>query len=393
MGEQTRILIVDDSKTIRESLCRDLSRFGFACTMAADGLEALETMAKAEFDVALIDLKMPRMDGIALLCAIEERGIDTVPVILSGTGQISEAVEAIKHGAFEFLEKPTVIDVVRRTIEWALMHRKIVQHARAMSRLAGQWEATFDASPDMTIVTSPTHRIRRVNRAVAERLGRAKEQVIGRDCHAALCGDDHPASACPFTGDLDEQRARSAEFVQEVWAGDFEIMSTALRDDREELTGWMHVVRDITERKRAERELAKIHAENALMVASIPSILICLDTRGMVTQWNLAAEAAFGISDVSAVGSPLDECRIDWEFDIIREALQKCVSTGLPTRVDDIRFTGTDGKNRFLGVTMSPMKDGRSEHQGVFMLGADITERRMLESRPAQAQKLESIGQ
>lgn len=144
MSEEGTVLIVDDDEAVRKVLSRDLSRLGYSCATAGDGREALEKLRVNDFDVALIDLRMPKMDGIGLLRAIAEANVDTVPIILSAHGQISKAVEVTKLGAFDFIEKPTGAETIGRTLERALRHRQAVRQARwPVSRPSGRPPSTL----------------------------------------------------------------------------------------------------------------------------------------------------------------------------------------------------------------------------------------------------------
>ena len=110
---------------------------GFHCATAAGGLDAMAQLRETDFDVVLTDLNMPGMDGIELLRQMQETGIRAVPIMLSGSKQVSQAIEASQRGAFDFMEKPTKMDKVRQVIARALKHRRVVRHAQAMSDLAG----------------------------------------------------------------------------------------------------------------------------------------------------------------------------------------------------------------------------------------------------------------
>jgi PAS domain S-box-containing protein len=390
MSEKGHILIVDDSEFIRTVLCRDLGRLGYRCTSAADGHEALENLRAIEFDVALIDLMMPGMDGLGLLKAMREEDIDTVPIILSGHAQVHQAVEATKRGAFDLIEKPAAIEVIGRTVDRALRHRRVLQEAGRMAGLAEQWEDTFDAFPDMIVVVHPDGRIHRANQAVADHVGRRKEDLAGQACHEALCGSEHAPEDCPF---VPGRNGRFWVFRHEGLGGHFELSSVPLRDQTDKTWGTMHVIRDLTARRVAERKLREAHAQNELVVASISSILICLDEQGRITQWNETAERTFGIAADQVLGSQLPPCGVAWEGLRVHEALTRCEASGQPVRVDDIRCQRADGTDGFIAISVNPMKAPHAEASGMLILGMDITDRRILEGQLAQAQKLEGIGQ
>lgn len=101
-----RALIVDDEETIRESLKRLFEIEGIQATGAADGLLGQGALRDQNYDVAVIDLRMPRMGGLELLAWIKEEGIRTPVVMISAHGEIEDAVAALKSGASDYLVKP-----------------------------------------------------------------------------------------------------------------------------------------------------------------------------------------------------------------------------------------------------------------------------------------------
>ena len=102
----TRILVVDDEEDFRNLLVKRLNRKSFSATGAASGLEALDFLADRVFEVALIDLKMPGMEGLELLQRIKKNQSETEVVVLTGHGTTESAVEAMKLGAYDYLTKP-----------------------------------------------------------------------------------------------------------------------------------------------------------------------------------------------------------------------------------------------------------------------------------------------
>jgi PAS domain S-box-containing protein len=151
--------------------------------------------------------------------------------------------------------------------------------------------------------------------------------------------------------------------------------------------------REMAERRRAEENLRIAHAEMAQLVASIPSILIGLSSDDHIIWWNAAAEETFGLKRSEVLGRLLGECNLPWNRERVHQGLSRCRETMLQTRLDDIRFVRSDGKEGFLGISISPLESIEGEHLGLILLARDITERKIIESQLAQAQKLESIGQ
>ncbi|MBP7694266.1 MAG: PAS domain S-box protein, partial [Anaerolineales bacterium] len=152
--------------------------------------------------------------------------------------------------------------------------------------------------------------------------------------------------------------------------------------------------RELQERQRAETEVRRAYVEKERLVAAIASILIGLDARDQVTQWNAAAETVLGRPAAAALGQPLEALGLNWEWEALREAITACRRTAQPTRVRALQFQPAAGLTRMLGLTVTPLPfEAEPEAFGVLILGSDITERLNLERQLVQAQKLESIGQ
>ena len=110
------ILIVDDELSIRESLKGWLKRGGYQVETATGGAEAVARNAEKRFDIMLIDVKMPEMDGLTLLKKIKENDADIAIVMMTAHGDIRDAVEAMKLGAYDYLLKPFDLEELSLTI-------------------------------------------------------------------------------------------------------------------------------------------------------------------------------------------------------------------------------------------------------------------------------------
>jgi DNA-binding response OmpR family regulator len=112
-----RILIVDDEPNVRLNYRVTLETEGFTVHEAECGAEALEQFAKNHFDLAILDMRMPEMDGLELLAEMRKRGFQTPTVIITAYGDIPHAVLAMKLGAIDFLQKPMTPELLRSVAE------------------------------------------------------------------------------------------------------------------------------------------------------------------------------------------------------------------------------------------------------------------------------------
>ena len=124
MAEKYKILIVDDEAPTREALLRYLRR-NFQVKGAADGAEAIEYIASENFDLVLTDLRMPRADGMSVLDAARGKTPQPLCIMLTAYGSISDAVKAVKAGAFDFVAKPIKLEKLDEVISQALKSRPL----------------------------------------------------------------------------------------------------------------------------------------------------------------------------------------------------------------------------------------------------------------------------
>jgi DNA-binding NtrC family response regulator len=115
----SRILLVDDETVFTDNMTRLLTTRGYLVTAVDNGEAALQILGEKEFDVIVLDLKMPGMDGITTFKEIGKMGLFAQTLILTGHGSIDTALEAIKLGAYDYLTKPCEIDDLVNKIEGA----------------------------------------------------------------------------------------------------------------------------------------------------------------------------------------------------------------------------------------------------------------------------------
>ncbi len=141
-----KILVVDDEPTARRSW-RDILRLeGYHVEVAADGKAALEAMEKTEFDIVLLDLKMPGMSGVEVLRAASKLYPDTQIIVLTAHGSLDSAIEALRQGAHDYLLKPASPEDVLDSVAGALAIRAEAQHKRL---LLGQIESSLQQLKDV----------------------------------------------------------------------------------------------------------------------------------------------------------------------------------------------------------------------------------------------------
>ena len=126
------ILIVDDEPGVRTSLSGVLRDEGYSVDAVPSGEDCLERVTRSAFDLIVLDVWLPGMDGLATLARLRERQVDAQVVLISGHGNIESAVRAIKMGAFDFVEKPLSLEKTVLVIRNALHQRRLEAENRAL---------------------------------------------------------------------------------------------------------------------------------------------------------------------------------------------------------------------------------------------------------------------
>ena len=146
MRPTQRILIVDDEEIVRESLSDWLQKDGYAVETAADGPTALERLADGEWAIALVDLKMPGMDGLQVLEKSKQRQPGLAVVMITAFATVETAVKAIKLGATDYIVKPFDPEELSLLVH-RILDQQAVVHENAVLRKALRREFQFDACP------------------------------------------------------------------------------------------------------------------------------------------------------------------------------------------------------------------------------------------------------
>jgi len=203
-----RVLIVDDEADSRDALAELTTRWGYDVQTASDGTEALRRAIEGHPDVILTDLVMPNMDGLWLLRALRAELPECPVVLLTGRGTIQTAVQAIKEGAYDFIEKPLEIPRLRIVLERALEKKETMREVQLLRRRIAALAPGTDmigSGPAMQRVFELVNKVAPSNASVviAGQSGTGKE-VVARAIHNLSPRNEKPfvalnCSAIPAT--------------------------------------------------------------------------------------------------------------------------------------------------------------------------------------------------
>ena len=156
-----KILIIDDERSIRNSLKEILADEGYEVDVAENGQQGCEMVEKEKYDVIFCDIKMPVMDGVETLAKLNSMGIDSAVVMISGHADVDTAVDCIKKGAFDFIQKPLDLNRILITIKNANDKVHLVKETKTLKKKVYGQEMIGESAPiksikDMIEKVAPT---------------------------------------------------------------------------------------------------------------------------------------------------------------------------------------------------------------------------------------------
>jgi two-component system, NtrC family, nitrogen regulation response regulator NtrX len=212
----TQVLVVDDVPAMAEQYAYDLKRVGRYHTMvAAGGEQALDVLAREPIDCVVLDLEMPGIDGFEVLRRLQQRGIETPVIVYTGTGSYDRCVQAVRLGAYGFVDKAEPIERVVQEIENAVSRGQMVKELRTLrSRFDGETPLVGD-SPAMRSLREAIARVAPIPSTVliVGESGTGKE-LVARELHRRGPGARTPLVAVN-SGALPENLVESELFGHE----------------------------------------------------------------------------------------------------------------------------------------------------------------------------------
>lgn len=153
------ILIADDEKSIRKTLREILEYEGYKVDEAEDGAKAFNMLSECDYDCALVDIKMPKMDGMDVLEKLQGTDSQTPVIMISGHGTVENAVDAVKKGAYDFISKPPDLNRLLITVRNALEKSNLVTEAKVLKRKVSKTREIIGDSPAIKKIKETIERV------------------------------------------------------------------------------------------------------------------------------------------------------------------------------------------------------------------------------------------
>ena len=289
MAFSPKILIVDDEPRMCESLRELLAKNGFEVFTAGSGTEARAILQNEKFEVALLDMVMPDMDGHQLMDLINETSPDTDVIVITGHASVEFAIGALKRGAYDYIRKPFDFEELLWTVENALKQKTLKKENQFINEKLewseSRYQRLVENSPDIIYALDEAGNFTFISNAAERLLSVNRDQLISKHYNTIIHKDDREKAKWFFNERRTGERSTTGVELRLISSGDFaepksyevqhltiELKSTGIydrdvKDSSKKFLGTYGIARDISDRKRLETQLR--HAQKMEAVGTL----------------------------------------------------------------------------------------------------------------------------
>jgi PAS domain S-box-containing protein len=255
-----RILIVDDEADIALILKLQLEDAGYRTVRARDGIDALERLDREVFDLVLLDIKMPRMDGIQVLDRIRGEDRKEAVIMMTAHGNEDIAVESLKKGALDYISKPFSTEDIVKKVEHAIrFNRTRLENRKLEQKLEEERQKTetiLQGMADLLIAVDTQGAIVTVNRTVEAFLGQSRDALVGKPLAEAVKTDIPPEQLPGLTTIRTAAPCLDRAYTICLADRNVPVLSSAtpLFNTGGELSGAVEIIRDMSRLKALEQD-------------------------------------------------------------------------------------------------------------------------------------------
>ena len=387
-----KILIIDDEEIIRQSFSDHLEDLGYQVISAKNGRAGLEMMENEQPDLILTDLRMPEMGGLEVIKHALEKDPNMPIVVISGAGRISDAIEALRLGAWDYILKPiNEISALTYLVTKILEKKRILQENRGYQENleAMVHERTIDLiqakertenilnaiQSGVMIIDASAHKIVEVNPAAIEMIGASEDEIIGRVCHEFVCPIEE--GQCPVTDKGEEPDHLSCILLTKT-GEERNILKNVVEIKLGEQDYLLESFVDITERVRAEKLLRESEIYYQAIINVQTDLLYRYTFDGKITFANESFCKFFGVNKNEVVGAQRFEFIPPESHKEIRK-LTVDLNAEQPVLLHENKNIDAQGELRWLHWTNQAILNDAGEIIEYQSVGRDITERKKME--------------
>jgi PAS domain S-box-containing protein/putative nucleotidyltransferase with HDIG domain len=339
------ILIVDDEPRIRTSLERLLRAAGYTADQATCGKEACGQISAKHYDLLLLDLMMPDMDGLQVMEYVQQHSPRTLVIILTGFASADSAVDCLKKGAYDYLKKPFETEELTRRVEHALDQKRLQIEEEELHLQRDYFQQLFENSPDAIVLLDSEDHILKVNRSFEKLFQYANAEIEMRSLNDVIVPDTMLNEA--------EQLSRKAQSMGSVQKEtqrrrkDGSLVDVAILgypiQHKDRQIGVYGIYSDITQRKRSEEQLQRtLEKLRKAMGATISAMASTVEVRDPYTAGHQqrVANLARAIAQTIGLGNEeVDGIRMAGAIHDLGKITVPAEILSKPGRITDIEFS------------------------------------------------------
>ena len=337
-----KILIIDDERSIRNSLKEILADEGYDVDVAEDGQQGCDMVDKEKYSVIFCDIKMPGMDGMEVLDRFHAMGLDAAVVMISGHGDIDTAVECIKKGAFDFIQKPLDLNRILITIKNATEKVSLVKETRILKKkvygqeMIGESEALVHIK-EMIDKVAPTDA-----RVLIEGMNGTGKELVARNLH-----QKSNRSTAPYI-EVNCAAIPSELIESELFGHEKGAFTSAIKQHKgkfEQADGGTLFLDEIGDMSLAaqakvlrvlqEKKLSRVGSDKDIMVDVRVLAATNKNLKAEIEKGNFREDLYHRLSVIVIKVPTLDERKSDIPLLVEHFIGQICVETGMPPREMD----------------------------------------------------------
>lgn len=406
-----RILTIDDEAAIRTSFRAYLNEFGYEVLEAENGRHGIEIFQKENPDLILVDLRMPEIDGLQVIAEVVEKSPETPIIIVSGTGHISDAIEALRLGAWDYLMKPIEdMNMLRHAVEKGLERSRLLRENRnyqahleeevekrtadlalALDNLQAseeKYRSIFENLQDVYFEVKLDGTILEVSPSIATLSSYTPNEIIGTNITDLYAQPEKRQNLLEMLLAHHQVLDYEIDYINKdgtilPWSINAKLRyDSTLKEDK--ICG---TLRDITERKQAEKELTRL----ASAIENAAEEIIITSTEGIIEYVNPAFERITGYDRPEILGTNFKTLHNHASELFSFQDMWDTITNG-EIWSGPIQNRKKDGTLIEEEATISPIQDSKGHILGYVFIKRDVTEKHQLEAQLRQAQKLEAIG-
>ncbi len=373
------ILIVDDDENTCKTLALIFNKKGYNVQTAGTGYEALEIARNNSFNLVLLDIKLPDVEGIELLVPLKKMHPDMETMMMTAYSSLETVIRALNEGASAYIMKPLEIDDILNKISTVFEKQRLITSKKKLEQELAYQALLVENVSDAIISTDKNLKIKSWNKAAENMYGWNSDEVIGKSL-PEIIPEEYPYAQ---KGEVNEQI-----FENGFWKGEINqkkrdntlinifSSSTLIRDNMEKIQGVVTINQDFTERKKVELKLIEETEKIKKYLDIAGVILVVLDKRGNIVMLNKKGYEILQYTEGELIGRNWFDIYIPKEnpkeiYEIFKNLMRNETEN---TEFYENSILTKSGEEIIIAWHSSLLYDNNGEIIGTLSSGDDITE-------------------